>query len=330
MLTTIKKNEYIQRFSSSKYKSIIILTAKIIIASGLITYLIFKIDSDKILAAFYEANSVIILSVLLLAILNIYLQYWKWELVCRKILGVKEKKKIFRSLFYGFSAGAFTPIRIGEYFGRAIALKDNSLLQVTIATIIDKIFPLVIVLFAGSLASILFVFYYYEVTIYITVSLFIVVFILFYFFFYLLLSESFWQNIIIANLSKIKIFAKIFKQHNTLQQLTGNTVASLTFISILFYACFILQYALLVIAFAHEFHLLKFIWAGTLMMFAKTVIPPISFGELGIREGASIFFLMTFGFSEAVGFNASIFLYLINVLLPALAGLLLLPRKING
>lgn len=62
-------------------------------------------------------------------------------------------------------------------------------------------------------------------------------------------------------------------------------------------------------------------------MFAKTIIPPVSFAELGIREGASVFFLTYFGETQAVAFNASIFLFMINVLLPSLVGLIFFFRK---
>lgn len=330
MLSTIKNNQYIKQFSDSKYKNVFILSAKIIIAAGLITYLVFKIDLQNILTAFYEAYTALIFIVILMAFINIYLQYWKWKVVANKFLGELNNKKIFYSLFYGFSAGAFTPVRIGEYFGRAVAFKDKSLVHITIATLIDKFFTLIIVLFTGSIATIIFLYYYYEVSIFITISLFIVVFLLFYFLFYLILNESFWQNFVVTRLLHIKLLAKVFENISRFKDFDKKSITLLTFISLLFYSCFIIQYALLVGAFAHEFNFITFIWAGILMMFTKTVIPPVSLGELGIREGASVFFLMALGYSEAVGFNASIFLYFINVLLPALAGLILLPRKING
>ena len=62
-------------------------------------------------------------------------------------------------------------------------------------------------------------------------------------------------------------------------------------------------------------------------MFAKTIIPPISLGELGIREGASVYFLTQFGETASVAFNASIFLFIINLLIPALVGLVLLLKR---
>jgi uncharacterized membrane protein YbhN (UPF0104 family) len=98
-------------------------------------------------------------------------------------------------------------------------------------------------------------------------------------------------------------------------------------ISFLFYSCFLVQYALLVVAFSNHNQFLNYFWAGNLMMFAKTIIPPVSLGELGIREGASVFFITQLGESASTGFNASIFLFFINVLIPSLIGLTLLLKK---
>ncbi len=75
--------------------------------------------------------------------------------------------------------------------------------------------------------------------------------------------------------------------------------------------------------------LYNYLWAANLIMFAKTIIPPISFGELGIREGASVYFITLMGESASVGFNASIFLFIINLLIPALIGVGMFLRK-NG
>jgi len=98
-------------------------------------------------------------------------------------------------------------------------------------------------------------------------------------------------------------------------------------ISFLFYSCFLIQYALLVIGFSGNNNFFNYLWAGNLVMFAKTIIPPVSFAELGIREGASVFFLTYFGESQAAAFNASFFLFMINVLLPSLVGLIFFFRK---
>jgi len=312
---------------SKRYKALLITILKIVIAGGLLTYLVFKVDVNEIMGALRNANITLILITALLAFLNIYLQFLKWKITCGYILNEKNNKKILLSLFYGFSGGVFTPARIGEYFGRAAAFKDKSLIKVAVATFVDKIFPLMAVAGFGSLASILFIHYYYHVSVYLTGSLFILTFVLFYFAYTIALDPRFWNSVLFSRINKYPRIKKIFDNFLMLKELDRFYTTQMVFISIGFYACFILQYALLTAAFSGHNNFIHYIWAGNLVMFAKTIIPPVSLGELGIREGASVFFLNMFGEVKSVGFNSSIFLFLINMLIPSVVGLFLLLKK---
>lgn len=318
----IQQNSFI-----SKYKNIMLISAKVIIALGLLAYLIYAVNFQEILAAIKQVNLYLILATFLLSLVNIYLQFYKWKITANVVLQENKNSKIWLSLFYGFSAGVFTPARIGEYFGRAIAFKNQSIMRVTLATLLDKFFPLMIVTFLGSISSILFIHYHYNVTFYLTIGLFVVVFVLFYLLFWLIFDDRFWESVLFTKLrdsiklnwlfEKIKVFRRLDKKYAT----------KMFLVSFLFYLCFLIQYALLVSAFSNHYKFLDYLWAGNLMMFTKTIIPPVSLGELGIREGASVFFITILGESASVGFNASIFLFLINVLIPSLIGLILLLKK---
>ncbi len=329
MTTQEVKNILQQNSFISRYKNIILVSAKIIIALGLLIYLIFAVNFREILTAIIEADIYLILSAFLLSFVNIYLQFYKWKITANVVLREHHNSKIWLSLFYGFSAGVFTPARIGEYFGRALVFKNHSLLSVTLATLLDKFFLLVIVAFFGSISSILFIHYHYHITFYLTIGLFILVFALFYLFFWLIFNDRFWENMFFTKLresiklhwlfEKIKVFRKLDKKYAT----------KMFVVSFLFYLCFLFQYSLLVAAFSNHYQFSEYIWAGNLMMFAKTIIPPVSIGELGIREGASVFFITQLGESASTGFNASIFLFFINVLIPSLIGMTLLLKKNN-
>ena len=324
--TTIEKKDLQDGFFR-KNKTAIIFAVKILIAAGMLIYLSSSIEYDKILSAIENANLLLIAFAFLLSFANIYLQYYKWRLTCGQVLEEKKRSKILTSLFYGFSAGTITPLRIGEYFGRAIVFKNKSIVQVTVATLIDKFFPLMIVAFVGSVTSILFFYFYYNTSIYLTLSLFIVLFTLFYFFAMLLLSRRFWDSIFFSRLKKSTRFKSLMEKLQVLKSLDRKYFYRMTLISSLFYLCFLLQLAILVSAFSHNYNFINYIWAGNLIMFAKTIIPPFSLGELGIREGASIYFLTQFGETASAAFNASIFLFIINLLIPALVGLVLLLKR---
>ncbi len=311
----------------TKNKSWLIIIVKLSIAAGILYYLISYINYNEIISAIEGANLLLLFAAFALSFVNIYLQFFKWKLTCKKVLNESKNSKILTSLFYGLSAGAITPARVGEYFGRAIVFKNKPMLQVTVATLVDKFFPLMMVVFFGSMAVIFFLYFYYEVSVYIVFSLFIVVFTLFYLLAIIIRSENFWNSVLFNRLNKSKHFKKFFLQLQSLGKLDKKYFTKMSVISFLFYSCFLLQYALLVSAFSHNNEIINYLWAGNLIMFVKTVIPPISLGELGIREGASVFFLTKFSELSSVAFNASIFLFIINILLPALVGLILLLKK---
>lgn len=326
MIGQLKKN-FLSIGTLSKYQKLIIPLIKIIIASGLLYYILNWVNYDEIVLAFNSANIYLILVVICLGLLNLYLQFLKWKLTAKIILDNYDNKKVIYSLFQGFSAAVFTPARIGEYFGRALVFRNKSFLNVTLATLLDKFFPLLMVSFFGSLSSILFIHFFYEVSVYITISLFIILFILFYSITLLIFDPSFWNNLLFSKLQSSKRFSKYFDKFLFLKTLNKNYSTKMLILSFLFYTCYIIQYAVLVAAFSNHSSFLNYLWAGNLIMFSKTIIPPISFGELGIREGASVYFIQQFGELASVGFNASIILFLINVLIPSLFGLIFIFRK---
>ncbi len=310
-----------------RYKSAIVIMIKIIIAAGLLIYIVNRVNPDEIITAIEGANLIFILAAFLLLALNIYTQYWKWKVICKKMLGISNRKKVLLSLFYGFSAGSFTPARIGEYFGRAIIFRNKSISEITIATFIDKSISLIIIAFVGALASIVFIHFYYKVTIFITASLFIFIFVLSYLLLYLVLHPSIWKGAIIDKVKFSTRLSLLVEKLTVVKKIDKNITYKVSLISFLFFICILVQYALLVAAFSHHIELLNYIWAGILVFFAKSVIPPVTIGDLGIREGASVFFISLIGENASVGFNAAIFIFFINVLIPAIIGMFLLFHK---
>ena len=69
------------------------------------------------------------------------------------------------------------------------------------------------------------------------------------------------------------------------------------------------------------------LWAGVaLVFFAKSAIPQVTLGDLGVREGAAVFFLGAYGVAPAAALDASLALFALNLVLPSLAGVPLLLR----
>lgn len=325
-------NELVRNISEKEIpfskKQLLYSLIKIIIAAGLILFIINKIKPKEILSAFNSANHYLIILAFFLSFFNLYFQYLKWETVCHNYLDIHSKKKILISLFQGFAAGIFTPARIGEYFSRGLAMKEKPVFQVATATFIDKFFPLIIVSFFGGISSVLFFYYNHLFPLYITIPAFFLILIFLLTFLYLLIKGKI-LSYVPAGIRQNKKFGKVFLNIEQLADLNFSFIKRMLFISAAFYFWLLLQFAVLIAAFAHGFHLLEYLWNGSLIMFAKSVIPQLSLGDLGIREGFTIYFYNKSGIAASTSFDASFFLFLINLVFPSLVGLILRYKKNN-
>jgi uncharacterized membrane protein YbhN (UPF0104 family) len=304
----------IKNIYAAKRKAVLTVL-KILISAALLIFILHSVEISAMIAAFENADKLLILAAFSLSFFNIYLQYLKWRMVSSTLLKEDNRIKVITSLFYGFTAGSFTPARAGEYVGRTIPFSDKPLLQVSAAVLIDKLFSLFMVLIFGSFAFMLYLSFSILSTSIILLTAGVLSYLLL-----LLIKKKFPFN-------KYKLINNISNRLSYLKNIDIRFGLKLAFISLLFYACFIIQFVILIGAFSNHFDFTNYIWTANLVMFVKTIIPQVSIGELGVREGASVYFLKHFGETAAVGFNASVFLFLINVLIPALTGLILFLRK---
>jgi len=101
------------------------------------------------------------------------------------------------------------------------------------------------------------------------------------------------------------------------RQLIATLFCTLCFQAILIVQMFCFIHAFFEITLFHAF-------IGTnAMMFVKSCLP-ISLGDLGIREAGSIFFFSKFGVSQASALNASLLLFVVNILVPSIFGTIFL------
>lgn len=300
---------------------------KILIAAGLLYYLISAVSFEEIFTALKGANYFLILLACILSFLNIYLQFWKWKVLCREIVDETERKSVLNSLLYGFSAGIITPFRVGEYVGRALAFPGEKAFKVTLGTLIDKFFAFIPVFFVGAAASALFLYVCYNLSaLYFSILLIVILLVLF-LFLYTSLKTNFWEDLIRKMTSKSRKLTEFIDGLHTFKLLSGKVSVKISLITFLTYLTYVVQYGFLVGAFSNHWDILTYVWMGMLVFFAKAVIPPVTFGELGIRESASVFFAAKLGLSSAAGFNSAIFLFFINVLIPSVPGAALLFRS---
>jgi uncharacterized membrane protein YbhN (UPF0104 family) len=110
-----------------------------------------------------------------------------------------------------------------------------------------------------------------------------------------------------------------------MQTLDAPTVRIMLLLSVLFYFTFLIQFFLLLSAFG-PVNLFSALAGISTIMLIKTIVPPVTLGELGIREGTAVLVLSPIGVLAAAALSASLLLFVVNLLIPALIGLPLLLR----
>jgi hypothetical protein len=262
--------------------------------------------------------------IFLLMLVNWGIEALKWKMLTKPL----EKLNFFesfRSVLAGCSITMLMPNRTGEFGGRLLFLQPQNRLAGISATIMGSMNQLMITLAAGGLGMI--VLKYNDVFIsnlsdllgndspfpflLLGTSSFIFLFLIVFIF------KTDW---IVWVLKKVKWLRGVVKYVELVESYGGKVLLILTTYSILRYIVFILQYILMfqVMQVDVDFNLL--FWLLTVFYLVMAVIPTIGFTELPIRGSVSMVLFGMFS-SNAIGIQAASFgIWLINLVVPALAG----------
>lgn len=300
--------------------SYFIMAMKIVIAMWLIYFLVDYIDSKKIFQNLESLNIFYLFAAILVIPINIWVQLKKWLVISKQVLNIHDSVVIRHSLYQGFVAGLITPFRAGEYIARNLPLKADPI-KVALATLVDKLFNMFIILLLGAIALVYLLLKINEM-------------ILFFEFILILLvisaglivsfKKEYLYRILNSKLLQKTRLGKILKEYK-IYPFSFYLVIFL--FSLLHYFLTLLQYSLVLISLNSFDSLFNLIWFASLLLFGKTIIPPFTFGELGIREASSVYFSKYFLITKAMAFNSTILIFTINLLMPSIWGLLFLFKE---
>ena len=258
---------------------------------------------------------------LALAPLNIGLEAYRWGRLVRHVAPSVRYRDALRAVVGGYPLGLLTPGRIGDYVGRAVYLRDVSPGVSAALTFAERMATLAACLVFGLVALVPFLASHAPasplwpavvgVGVLGTSSLLVA-----------LLFPSVTRAVFAAVLP----FERIRSALRAFDTIPREEALTLLLLSILRYGVFTTQFVVLVQAFAPGAAWGASFIAIALVFFAKSAVPQVTLGDLGIREGAAVFFLGAYGVSSAAAFDASLSIFAINLLLPALAGVPLVLR----
>lgn len=271
----------------------------------------------------FSTHILYLLAALVLVPVNWGIETYKWMLAVRKIQPISFLKA-YKAVLSGVSVSISTPNRIGEYFGRMLYMNEGNRIKAISLTIAGSISQLITTVLMGFIALFFLQNKIAEThilsPIWVKAILYgtlagLVILILFYF-------RLSWLIKIIDKLPAFRNYAWVIEAIESF-----NTTLLLRFLSLSTsrFCIFIFQYYLLYRLFGVEVSFVQ-AWMGTSVMFLiMAVIPTIAlFTDLGLRNELSIKLMSIFSTNHLGIGLTSISIWLINLVIPALVGSLLI------
>lgn len=312
----------IKKLEKSQARKISFFAAKILVASLTITVLVREISLERLLGAISTSKVEWVIGGIALLIPNLYIQFAKWRLLVRQETAAATNRQIFYSLLVGSALGLITPGRLGD-FARSAFIRQADWARLVGLLMIDKLITLAILYLFGIMGFAHFISMTMHPFIWLPILLMTVFIVAL---FMLFIQNPAWLRILLQQRFQHSTrFAAVERLICGIELATPRLCIKLVAYSTLHLLTYCSQFVLFVFAFQRIRWLDAFISAFA-VMFTKTLLP-ISLGDLGVRESASVYFFGQFGVSSAAAFNASFLLFCINVLLPAALGLFLFLLK---
>ncbi len=295
---------------------LVLTVVKIVLGLGFLAYLVYVIDPTSVWEAARQAHLLPLVGAALLVPLNIAIETSIWKSVLEQ-MGVRYRWQfLLGSVMAGFALGSVTPARIGEFAGRAYYLSAPDRWRGAFSLALSRQPELSILGIAGCIGLF-----------HLLIGLSI-------------LSGPFWGVLgfgIVATVFVTAISIKpplidpltrrfgkyipIFPASSLAGTLTDMKLGRTYLLSVLRYCVYTVQFVLLLRAFGIATPLLSLLAITAAIFLIRFLIPPITFMDLGIREGAAVFFFGAAGASTSAAFNASLMLFGLNIALPAVLGI---------
>jgi uncharacterized membrane protein YbhN (UPF0104 family) len=302
-------------------KPFLLFSLKAIITIGLLVGLLYYIDIEAIAESLSLADPALLLAGSLLVAANTGIHFVRWRFLLQLLSREIPAMDVLSSLLVGFTAGFFTPAQVGEFAGRIASLPDIRKSHIVGITIIDKLYLFAATVVTGVAALAIFASIHFPQFWHPAFTLLIGIFIAALITLFLMPERV--RPLLLKLPSWIrdhKLYAMVGIIEETFHDRHARTLLML---SVLLYVVIAFQFYVFINAFA-PVSLFDTAVSSWSVYFIKAAVLPISIGDLGVRESASVYFFSRFGVPSAAAFNASLCMFLVNVLLPSIAGTLLI------
>lgn len=318
------------------------IATRLIIAALALSYIFYRfytLPSGKGISFFesvFDGKNALTISAILvlLMIINWGIESLKWKLLINQAEKVSYRNA-FQAILGGLAVSIFTPNRVGEFFGRVFILKKTDPLKAILLTIVGSFSQLLVTIVLGTIAYVIFAPQYLPSVMYESTwlvkgfSLSLGIISLTFLFAYFNISVLHRISILIPAKYSERIRNSIDAMADCPKPLLLKTVL----LSSLRYLVFSIQFYLAIRLMELNFTFSQCMLVIPIIYLALAAIPTVALAEIGVRGSVSVFlFGLLYGIkgldSEATlaVVSASTLIWLINIAVPSLAGVLVVFR----
>jgi len=289
---------------------------KALLAVAVVGYIVAWVEVEAVLTAFATAGWRWIALAAVLVPVNLLLEIGVWHQLVRQIAPGTSVRTSGEAALCGHALGLFTPARVGELAGRAFYIPAGDRWTLGAAAFTERLTMVAVGGLVGvpallwflqthtpsaSAALYLALLYAGGVTLALLLGLAV--------------PRRAWHGLRRLGWQRLSHASRF------LRALRGSVHAWLIGYSVARYTVFALQFLLALWAFAPEAAPTTALAGIALVFMTKFLMPSLTLGDLGIREGAAVYFFGWMGFAHAAVLNASLVIFGLTVLVPALLGL---------
>lgn len=295
-------------------------------AIAAVVVVVLWIDVEEIVRTAKQADPGLLLAVLALLPLNVLLEAYVWRPFVRVIGSARTTRSLLRSTLAGFAFAIVTPARIGEFYGRTVDSARQDRWAVGASVVVSRISESIVLALFGIVALIAGWAKYGSIDGLKWPPV-------------LLMVASFWLVLLLAaffvpadRLARFEVgrLKKVIEPFRFLDKVSvGARIEALLF-GAARYVVFAAQFVLAARAFGMEVDLAFLVSTTAVAFLMRALAPPLTFLDLGIREGVTAFVFGQVGLAVAPAFNAALAIFGINVLLPALVGIPFATRVLDS
>jgi Lysylphosphatidylglycerol synthase TM region len=319
-------------FSDRRFKSFGLLFLKALIGLGTFYFLFKAVFGEGIAPeawllrlgqAFRQGAAGPMLLALALIPLNWGLEALKWQLLSGKVEPVS-LVRAYRAVLVGICLGAVTPNRVGDYAGRILELRSRQRLEALGAVFLGRFCQLLITLTAGSVGLVYFGAHTRVLPETGLVPPLVAALGALNLAAYLVLFNP---RLLLGLVAALPVLNRFISYLSIISRYASGELACLLTWSALRYLVFMSQFLLLLSAFGIHPGWLPMAMGVAATFLLKSVLPSFNaLADLGMRELSAMYFFTLLGQDKALVMSASLSLWLLNIGVPSLIGLVLVWR----